>query len=196
MPNPYPDRFLSLRLDAKAEALKRPTNNRAVIVDIGAGGRQRIDDDISLEYLWTSNNSLCGDVLALPFRDNYVDLILSQAVLEHVTDPDLAVREMRRVLRPGGVLYVEIAFMQPLHMDPHHYFNVTPRGLTWLLRDWDISEQGTLGSFEDMVEWLYREAGVKRSSSQKVQDRRARPPAILYERVAYGVYALARKPVV
>ena len=188
--NPYPERFLDL-----LELLLVQQGDNHVAIDLGAGGRVPPHGVLGMEFVHTPNNHVQGDVMSLPFGDGTVDLILSQAVLEHVTNPDLAVQEMRRILKPGGVLYVEIAFMQPLHMDPWHYFNVTPRGLTWLLRDWDVDEQGTLGSFEDMVEWLYREAGVKRSPHQKVQDKRARPPAVLYERVAYGVYATARKPV-
>ena|SRR5688572_725669 len=190
MPNPYPDRFLSLRLDVKAKALERLTHNKAVIVDIGAGGRQRIDDDISLEYAWTPNNSLCGDALALPFRDDSVDLILSQAVLEHVTDPDLAMREMLRVLRPGGVLYVEVAFMQPVHMAPHHYFNVTPHGLAWLLRDWEVLECGAIGTAREVLSRVSRAFGGAGCGS-----RARRVTAERYARASSGVYATARKPV-
>ncbi len=42
----------------------------------------------------------CGEYL--PFRDEYFDLILSHEVIEHVNDDLLCVREMVRVLKPGG----------------------------------------------------------------------------------------------
>ena len=42
----------------------------------------------------------CGEYL--PFKDNYFDLILSHEVIEHVNDDLLCIREMVRVLRPGG----------------------------------------------------------------------------------------------
>jgi SAM-dependent methyltransferase len=45
-----------------------------------------------------------GDVLALPFPDAGFDAAFESAVLEHVPDPARAVRELRRVLRPGGVV--------------------------------------------------------------------------------------------
>lgn len=38
----------------------------------------------------------------LPFPDNHFDLILSHEVIEHMDDDKLGVREMVRVLRPGG----------------------------------------------------------------------------------------------
>ncbi len=45
-----------------------------------------------------------GDALRLPFRDSCFDLVISSEVVEHTFDPPGAVREMARVLRPGGFL--------------------------------------------------------------------------------------------
>ncbi len=43
-----------------------------------------------------------GDVCALPYVDGVFDGAYSLLVLHFVSDPDRAVQEMRRVLRPGG----------------------------------------------------------------------------------------------
>lgn len=45
----------------------------------------------------------------LPFVDGTFDLVLSHAVIEHVADPLRYLREARRVLRPGGVFFLETA---------------------------------------------------------------------------------------
>src|SRR5262249_100998 len=45
-----------------------------------------------------------GDALALAFPDAYFDAAISTQVLEYVDDVDRALRELRRVLRPGGRL--------------------------------------------------------------------------------------------
>lgn len=47
---------------------------------------------------------LAGDVLCLPFRDCSFDAVLAHSVLETITDPLRALREVYRVLRPGALL--------------------------------------------------------------------------------------------
>ncbi|MEV6306828.1 methyltransferase domain-containing protein [Actinoplanes sp. NPDC051861] len=45
-----------------------------------------------------------GDVHALDFPDDTFDVVHAHQVLQHVADPVAALREMRRVARPGGVV--------------------------------------------------------------------------------------------
>ena len=181
MPNPYPWTFLDQLAHAQSSS---PV---PVVIDLGAGGRS-LEGVVSLEYTEHPDNTVRGDCLALPFRDSCADLLLSQAVIEHVTSPTQAFTEMYRVLKPGGLLYVEIAFMQPVHMNPHHFFNVTPNGLSWLLRDWEVLEQGTVGTAIEVLNWIRRAYGIPKSETPvKVsQDR--------YWWAASGVSALARRP--
>ena len=63
--------------------------------------RLRHKDLTNVEFIVTSAN-------ALPFPDEYLDTILLLEVLEHLVDDHAAVREMRRVLRPGGRLVVSV----------------------------------------------------------------------------------------
>jgi SAM-dependent methyltransferase len=46
------------------------------------------------------------DPVGLPYESGSFDAVLSCGVLEHVSDPDGSLDELRRVLRPGGTLYV------------------------------------------------------------------------------------------
>ena len=50
-----------------------------------------------------------ADGMALPFRDRSFDLVLSHAVIEHVADAPLYLRECARVLAPGGRVYLSTA---------------------------------------------------------------------------------------
>ena len=59
-----------------------------------------------------------GDVTALPFEDDYFDAAHCHAVLMHVPDTAAALSEVRRVLKPGGVvgcreLFVSGCFLEP-----------------------------------------------------------------------------------
>ncbi len=45
-----------------------------------------------------------GDIFELPFDDESFDVVFSQTVLFHIPNPDKAIGEMKRVLRPGGLV--------------------------------------------------------------------------------------------
>jgi ubiquinone/menaquinone biosynthesis C-methylase UbiE len=49
---------------------------------------------------------LSSDPVGLPFPDGSFSAVLSCGVLEHVSNPDGSVRELHRVIEPGGKLYV------------------------------------------------------------------------------------------
>ena len=82
----------------------------------------------------------------LPFADNTFDCVFSFAVLEHVKDPFVCARELVRVLKPAGTLYCQIPFLVPLHGYPHHYYNMTRKGIENLFSEGvERTAMGTLG---------------------------------------------------
>lgn len=50
-----------------------------------------------------------ADVMALPYADGSYDVVHAHQVLQHLVDPVAALQEMRRVVRPGGVVAVRDA---------------------------------------------------------------------------------------
>jgi len=60
-----------------------------------------------------------GDGKVLPFLDNSFDKILLSEVLEHIPDQQSALLELKRILRPGGVLAISVPHSNyPLWWDP------------------------------------------------------------------------------
>ena len=129
-------------------------------MDCGGGDRCYGDSRvINLEVSEYPTVDVVASVLGIPFPDDHFDVILSQAVLEHVPDPQLAVNEMARVLKPGGRLYIEAAYQQPGHLWPHHYFNICPNGLAHLLRDLTVIDSGVFNDLDFTIPWMLRAAG-------------------------------------
>lgn len=54
------------------------------------------------------------DIHNIPLEDNSIDVIFCNHVLEHVSDDIQALREIKRVLTPGGWAILQIPFFYPL----------------------------------------------------------------------------------
>ncbi len=116
-------------IDADLEAVKGRLAGQ--VLDIG-GGRRRGSFRAPSDARWVvadvshaGGPHVCADVQALPFRDSTFDAIKITEVLEHVPDTAAALRECRRVLRPGGRLVATAPFLERLHGDPNDYVRYT-----------------------------------------------------------------------
>jgi SAM-dependent methyltransferase len=56
----------------------------------------------------------CGDVCALPFPDRHFDIVLATDIIEHVADDGRALREIERVVAPGGAAIITVPAFQML----------------------------------------------------------------------------------
>jgi SAM-dependent methyltransferase len=145
--NAYPRSFEILLAGLPADAS---------VLDCGCGDRQHPDRRvIGFEYGSFKGPDAFGDGHRLPFKDSSFDFVLSQAVIEHLYDPRTACDEIHRILKPGGLLYVESAFMQPLHAVPFHFFNTTAWGLAELLKLFELLETRHEGTLHQTLSWIY-----------------------------------------
>jgi SAM-dependent methyltransferase len=73
------------------------------------------------------------DGRTLPFANASFDAVLCSQVLEHVFAPDEFLREIHRVLRPGGVLLLATPFTWDEHEQPHDFARYSSFGLRALI---------------------------------------------------------------
>ena len=89
------------------------------------------------------------DLHALDLPDNCAGSVLCLDTLEHVKNPQLAISEMFRVLRPGGIAIISSVFEFPIHNHPDDYWRFTPQGLRLLMSDFSPLEIFSYGRKED-----------------------------------------------
>lgn len=96
-------------IDLSAEMLKVGREN------CGSAG---VGDRVTLQHV---------DAKGLPFADDCFDVVMSNSIVHHIPDPIQVMREMRRVLKPGGLLFVR-DLMRPNSSDAVEAFVETYAG--------------------------------------------------------------------
>jgi SAM-dependent methyltransferase len=99
---------------------------------------------------------------ALPCPDAAFDIVLAQDVLEHVRDPDATLREIKRVLAPGGVALVTV-INRLAWRDPHYHVFA----INWLPRP--------------VGEWIVERIGRSKRAAQFGDNQRLR--AMYYDTI-------------
>ncbi|MFH0805624.1 MAG: methyltransferase domain-containing protein [Patescibacteria group bacterium] len=83
------------------------------------------------------NSDIVGDVCDMSLKDESVDAIICKAVLEHVSEPQKAVKEIYRILKKGGKCFVYVPFLYPYHAHKgvyKDYYRYTEDGIKYLFR--------------------------------------------------------------
>lgn len=146
-------------------------NSDKRFIDVGAGFRPvDYENVVNLEIVRYPTTDVLGVAEALPFESNVFDYVHSNAVLEHVRDPFKCANEMVRVLKPGGVLWIAVPFLQPYHGYPHHYYNMTHSGLKNLFAEkCEIIEQSVPNYYHPLyaLEWFTRQYTWRLSEEDK-----------------------------
>ncbi len=117
----------------------------SVILNLASGIKKIREDVINVDVFPFEGVKVVADIEALPFNDNYADAVLCESSLEHFKNPEKAVKEMYRVLKRGGLIYISTPFIVGFHASPDDYYRWTLPGLREFLKDFQEKESG--------VEW-------------------------------------------
>ena len=173
----------------KAQAAELAAGPAVRILDVGCGVKPYYPffADVASEYIGVDvvenpAAELLGPVEALPVDDASFDVVLCTQVLEHCDDPAQAVRELRRVVRPGGRVLASTHGVQVYHPSPTDYWRWTHTGLRRLFETnaaWsDLTVEPAAGTASALAMLLgtYVEIALRRSPL-------ARPPVAVLNRI-------------
>jgi SAM-dependent methyltransferase/uncharacterized protein YbaR (Trm112 family) len=127
-------------LGRKVKEMVRMVPDGARVLDIGAGECKYEALFSHCRYVGTdlvfssdkhdfSRIDVIADACALPFREKSFDAALNLVVIEHVPDPIRTVREMARILKPGGVAFALVPLVRPEHLVPFDFQRFTRYGI-------------------------------------------------------------------
>src|ERR687886_645662 len=130
-----------------ADLLPHPSRARPYrVLDVGCGVKPYYpffepyaSEYVGVDVVENPAADLQGAVESLPVADASFDLVLCIQVLEHADDPVRAVRELRRVVAPGGAVLASTHGVQVYHPAPVDLWRWTHAGLDRLFRqnaDW------------------------------------------------------------
>lgn len=120
-----------------------PLGGGGAVLDLGAGTKpyaplyeRHFASCTSVDVPHSPHDVSGVDVLAsadaLPFPDASFDCVICTEVLEHCPDPRAVLRDVHRVLKPGGRAFFTTPFLVPLHELPYDFFRYTPPALELL----------------------------------------------------------------
>jgi SAM-dependent methyltransferase/uncharacterized protein YbaR (Trm112 family) len=99
-----------------------------------------VESDVS----FGPRTQLICDAHDLPFEDEAFDGVVVQAVLQYVVEPSRCVAEIERVLKPGGLVYAESAFMQQVVHGRYDFTRFTHLGFRRLFRKFEEMQSGAV----------------------------------------------------
>lgn len=111
---------------------------RGKVLDVGCGYMPYKNmvpqcDYVGMDLDTSRNPDVVGSVLNIPQDDNTYDGVIFSEVIEHIPEPRVALSEIHRCLRHGGLLYITAPQSWNIHYAPNDYFRFTKYGLKYLL---------------------------------------------------------------
>ena len=122
------------------------------ILDVGGGKRTTYLHLFDLKGVVESINidpgmepTYCADLNhPFPIRDETYDTIISLNTLEHIRKDECVLREMHRVLKPGGRVLIMVPFLYRMHASPSDFHRHTAYWWEQMLEEIGFEKQGIM----------------------------------------------------
>jgi uncharacterized protein YbaR (Trm112 family) len=147
------------------------------VLNVASGETDYGPHVVNLDMAVFPGVDVVGRAERLPFRDGVFDAAIMCAALNLIGDADRALEELRRVVRPGGDVLLDVPFVAEYQAQPRDYRHYTADGLSF-----DLSRHG----FEALA------AGVSVGPGSAAAHVLADYLALLFSGRSRRVYRLAR----
>jgi SAM-dependent methyltransferase len=114
------------------------------IIDLGCGVKPYeelfpfVDKMVGFDIEKNDRVDFVGVNWDLPFNDNEFDALISTQVLEHTRKIPETIKEIKRVVKGGGLIFISVPFVFPEHGAPYDYYRFTKYGLIEIFSDFEI----------------------------------------------------------
>jgi SAM-dependent methyltransferase len=152
--------WLVYHLHDRALAAAAKSHARGRLIDIGCAHKPyaemfapHVTEHVGVDHGQTQHADAAPDVEAgaydIPLPDASFDTALCTSVLEHLEEPEAALRECFRLLRPGGCAIYSVPFIWHVHEAPRDFYRYSPFGLRYLFEKagFEIIELTPLSGF-------------------------------------------------
>ena len=124
-----------------------PMYAKGRLLDLGCGNvpyyemyKDYVDDNICIDWESTYHKNQFLDYAfdlnkPLPIENEQFDSIILSDVLEHIRYPEVLLKEMYRLLKPGGKAIINVPFYYWLHEHPYDYFRYTRYALESMVKE-------------------------------------------------------------
>jgi SAM-dependent methyltransferase len=176
----------------------------ATILVVGGGKQKRWLDakfsersNIHLVYTDVDGDALVDyicDAHDLPFENEAFDGIITTAVIQHVMYPERAASEILRVLKRGGLVYSEMAFMQQVIEGAYDFTRYTLSGHRRLFNQLDELESGLVAGPGTALVWAVENFMLSFVESRAVRVVVKALARALFFWIKYADYITRNKP--
>lgn len=135
------------------------------VLDFGCGDQYLKKEFANnfFEYYGVDINDANFENEKINFKDNFFDIIISLAVLEHLKNPKIYIEEIKRLLKADGLLYLVTPnwslSSRNFYDDPTHVSPYTPKSLERLFNFYDFKNVQTLPGTRNKPIWYYTGRG-------------------------------------